>query len=124
MSKLEGHCYCGAVKVSVPADAFGVIACHCDDCQKMHGNFFAMLRVEKADASWTGEDSIQWYQSSEKVRRSFCKTCGSRLAKDPTDRSVILVSVGLFDRTLDRGIQKQVHEGDKPAWYDLPATRG
>ena len=32
---LEGNCHCGAVRVSVPADAFGVVACHCGDCQKL-----------------------------------------------------------------------------------------
>ena len=46
------------------------------------------------------------------------------LAKDPTDTSRILVSVGLFDRALDRKIQKNVMPETKPAWYELPAAHG
>lgn len=122
--RIEGHCHCGAVRVSVPAEASGVIACHCDDCQKLHGNFFALLAAPKADVTWTGEESIRWYDSSEKVRRSFCGNCGSRLAKDPKDKPQMLVSVGLFDRDLARRIVRHVMPEKKPDWYDLPKIEG
>jgi hypothetical protein len=114
---IEGSCHCGKVSVSVPEDAFGVVACHCGDCQKLHGNFFAMLAVDRAAVQWSGESHIQWYESSTKARRGFCSNCGSRLAKDPNGSPKVLVSVGLFERTLHRTIEKSLFEDAKPEWY-------
>lgn len=117
---LHGSCHCGAVTVAAPHDAFGVVACHCGDCQKLHGNFFAMLAIDRAALSWTGQEHIRWYDSSDKARRSFCGRCGSRLAKDPHGSPKVLLSVGLFDKALPRRIAKHVMPESKPAWYDIP----
>ena len=118
---IKGSCHCGAVKLEVPEDAVGVVACHCGDCQKLHGNFFAMLAVDRAEVSIADASSVRWYDSSEKVRRSFCANCGSRLMKDPLGGPKLLVSVGLFAKELPRRIVKQVFVESKPAWYDLPS---
>jgi hypothetical protein len=122
MTRLEGQCHCGGVKLSLPADAFGVVACHCGDCQQLHGNFFAMLAVPTEAVQWSGELQPQWYDSSPQARRSHCPRCGSRLAKMPADGQRTLVSVGLFPRDLPRRIRKQVWTDAHPDWYDLPAT--
>lgn len=118
---LHGACHCGAVSITVPSDAFGIVACHCGDCQKLHGNYFAMLAVDRAAVVWSGEASIRWYDSSAKARRAFCSHCGSRLAKDPQGSPKVLVSVGLFPKDLARRLAKHVYSELKPDWYDLPA---
>jgi hypothetical protein len=120
---IQGACHCGAVKVEVPADSFGVVACHCGDCQKLHGNYFAMLAVDRSALVWTGDASIRWYDSSTKARRAFCAQCGSRLAKDPHGSPKVLVSVGLFAKDLNRHLAKNVFAELKPNWYDLPAEK-
>jgi hypothetical protein len=122
MQRLEGQCHCGGVKLSLPADAFGVVACHCGDCQKLHGNYFAMLAVPTEAVQWSGELQPQWYDSSPQARRSHCPRCGSRLAKMPSDGQRTLVSVGLFPRDLPRRIRRQVWTEAHPDWYELPAT--
>jgi hypothetical protein len=38
---LSASCHCGKVQITLPGAAAGVLACHCGDCQKMHGNFNA-----------------------------------------------------------------------------------
>jgi hypothetical protein len=121
MERIVGRCHCGGVQVSVPADAFGVIACHCGDCQQLHGNFFAMLAVPAHEVQWSGALQPQWYASSPQAQRSHCPRCGSRLAKQPAAGGRCLVSVGLFPRELDRRIRKQVWADSHPRWYDLPA---
>ncbi|MEZ4459191.1 MAG: GFA family protein [bacterium] len=117
-TQLNGRCHCGQVTVTIPEDAFGIVACHCGDCQKLHGNFFAMLAVDTANVTWTGD--IQTYASSPKANRTFCKNCGSRLAKLPVDGAKTLVSAGLFDAHLARRIRKNVFAESKPDWYELP----
>lgn len=120
MESLEGQCHCGGVRVQVPAQAFGIVACHCEDCQKLHGNFFAMLAVPTAEVTWSGELAPQWYASSAQAQRAHCPRCGSRLAKLPQGGERTLVSAGLFSRHLPRRIQKQVWTESHPDWYDLP----
>ena len=43
--RLHATCHCGKVRMTLPGDAAGVLACHCDDCRRMHGNFNAFLAV-------------------------------------------------------------------------------
>lgn len=117
---LKGQCHCGGVQVSLPADTFGIVACHCGDCQRLHGNFFAMLAAATADVHWSGELSPQWYDSSPAAMRAHCPRCGSRLAKQPSQGGRTLLSAGLFDRDLPRRIQKQVWTESHPNWYDIP----
>ena len=78
-----GACLCGDIKyeVSAPAkDIRGVTACHCRQCRKWSGHYWASLIVPKSCFTITkGEDSVRWYQSSHKANRGFCKTCGSSL---------------------------------------------
>jgi len=70
--RLEGACHCGRVRVTVPGAAAGIVACHCADCQKLHGNFFAMLVADRAEVVWHGEEHITWYRSSPASERGFC----------------------------------------------------
>ena len=120
--ELVGACHCGRVRVHLPGDAAGVVACHCADCQKLHGNFFAMLVAGRASVRWEGEEHIAWYRSSEANERGFCTTCGSRLAKRPVEGTRIFVSAGLFERTLPRKLVKNLWAEQKPEWYEAPRT--
>ena len=117
---LTGSCHCGRVTVTLPDDSAGVIACHCADCQKLHGNYFALLAADRADVRWTGEEHIRWYRSSEANERGFCAHCGSRLAKRPVEGARVMVSAGLFERALPRRVVKNLWGAQKPDWYDLP----
>lgn len=115
-SPFIGHCHCGAVTVEVPATAAGVITCHCDDCQRLHGNFFAFLAAPTAEVRWTGESHMQWYNSSPAARRAFCARCGSRLAKAPVGGERMLVSIGLFGPVTGRRVVKELYADHKPDW--------
>lgn len=120
MQALMGSCHCGRVRVTMPSESVGVIACHCADCQKLHGNFFALLAAERSAVHWEGEEHIQWYRSSAANERGFCIHCGSRLAKRPVEGHRIMVSAGLFDRALPRKVMKNLWVEQKPDWYEAP----
>ena len=123
MEKLQGHCHCGGVQVSAPASALGVVACHCEDCQRLHGNYFAMLVAPASDVVWSGDLAPQWYDSSAQAQRAHCPRCGSRLAKRPVGGERVTLSTGLFGRHLHRRIEKQVWTESHPDWYELPTPK-
>lgn len=121
----QGRCHCGAVTLSVPrGQAFGVVACHCDDCQRLHGNFFAMLAAQRDAVTVDGAEAIERYASSATVQRWFCRRCGSRLAKDTAGSAQLLLSLGLFGRDTGLAIRHQVFTDSRPDWYTLPPTAG
>ncbi len=118
--ELVGACHCGRVRVHLPAESVGVVACHCADCQKLHGSFFAMLASDRALVRWEGEEHISWYRSSPANERGFCVHCGSRLAKRPVEGTKVLVSAGLFGPSLPREVIKNLWLEQKPHWYEAP----
>lgn len=117
---LLASCHCGKIQIDIPASAAGILACHCGDCQKMHGNFNAFLAVPRADLAVRGEEALVWYQSSEASRRAFCGTCGARVLKEQTAAGRWLISAGLVDAPTGRHIIRNLWAQSKPDWYPLP----
>jgi hypothetical protein len=117
---LHASCHCGAVHLTLPAEAAGVLACHCEDCRTMHGNFNAFLAAPIADITLEGAGALVWYQSSESSRRAFCGTCGARVLKEVTPAGRWLISAGLIDGATGKRITKNLWEQSVPDWYDLP----
>lgn len=121
-SPRTGRCHCGAISVTLPPDAAGVVLCHCDDCQTLHGNAFALFAAPADAVVLTGAEHLRWYDSSPAARRAFCDVCGSRIAKEPKGSGRLLVSAGLFGPATGARIRRQVWTEAKPDWYDLAQT--
>jgi hypothetical protein len=121
---LTATCHCGAVRLTLPAASIGVLACHCGDCQKMHGNFNAFLAAPREAVGLEGGAALVWYQSSADSRRAFCGTCGARVLKEVTPAGRWLVSAGLIDGPTGKRLMRNLWEQSKPDWYDLPAVQG
>jgi hypothetical protein len=69
---LEGSCLCGAVTFRVTGSYSQIEVCHCVQCRKWTGHFFANIEVPRDSLELQGEGRITWYRSSAKVRRGFC----------------------------------------------------
>lgn len=66
-----------------------------------------------------GEDHVKWYQSSEKVRRGFCDTCGSTLFWDPIHHDWTAVAMGAFDDPTGVEIAIHVFTSERGDYYSL-----
>jgi hypothetical protein len=75
--------------------------------------------VRKSDLKLEGEDNITWYRSSEKVRRGFCKTCGSALLWDPIGKDKIGVAMGAFEKPTDTQLAIHIFVADKGDYYEI-----
>jgi hypothetical protein len=115
----KGSCLCGAVRFEVAGALSGPDACHCTQCRRTSGHYFVSTDVPKASLKVEGEDNVTWFQSSEKVRRGFCRTCGSPLFWDPTHRDWIGVAMGAFDKPTGTRLAKHIFVADKGDYYDI-----
>lgn len=119
----SGSCLCGAVTLTVEGEfEHQPEICHCRQCRKQTGHYLAGVNVRKTRLRISGEDSVAWYRSSEKVERGFCRTCGSTLfwAPNMPDYEWLAVAMGLFDENTGLRLIKQTFVGDKGDYYDLP----
>lgn len=118
---LEGGCMCGMVRFKVSPPYKGIISCHCKQCQRFHGNYNPLLIAEKKNFSFTsGEDNVQWFNSSPESERGFCKTCGSQMFKRDKTGPKMKMSVGCLDDTSGLTTVKNVGLESKGDYYVTP----
>lgn len=115
----NGSCLCGAISFEVSTDLAPADACHCTQCRKQSGHYFASTNVPRAALTIHGEDKIAWYRSSEKVRRGFCSICGSVLFWDPLERDWTSIAMGAFDAPTGTHLEMHIHVADKGDYYDI-----
>ena len=72
-----GKCLCGAVTFTAQDVENHIHACHCRMCRAWTGG--PLLGATVGEITFTGEDHIKRYTSSEWAERGFCDQCGSTL---------------------------------------------
>ena len=114
---LDGHCLCGAVRISLREPKPSVEICQCDMCRRWGGAFYAALAGESFEIE--GEASIRTFRSSDWAERAFCGTCGSSLWYKflPTGNRSFLA--GLFDGAASLPIEKEIFADEAPRWCTL-----
>ena len=114
-----GSCLCGAVTFTVYGDLPQPDVCHCRNCRKQSGHCFASTDVPKSALTITGQDSLTWFQSSEKVRRGFCSGCGSSLFWEPSHRDWTAVAMGAFDDPTGTSVKMHIFVARKGDYYEI-----
>ena len=91
---MEGHCLCGAVRLSVGVHDPNVTVCHCAMCRRWNG--LAMPGFDAEAEQVTVSGPVRTYRSSSFAERAFCGTCGTHLWIRDDGRQYELMP-GLFD---------------------------
>lgn len=115
----KGSCLCGAVAFEVAGELPPPNACHCNQCRKQSGHYWASTDVARSAVTIHGEDQLSWYRATEKVRRGFCRTCGSFLFWDPLANDTIAIAMGAFDAPINAHLSKHIFTADKGDYYDI-----
>ncbi|THV24950.1 GFA family protein [Peteryoungia ipomoeae] len=115
----EGRCLCGAVTVRVDADLSPVTFCHCSQCRRQTGLYYAATSVPLDKVTLTGEGAIGRFRASKDAERGFCKLCGSALYWQRNGEAVISLMAGLFDAPSGLAGGKHIFVADKAAFYDI-----
>lgn len=115
----KGSCLCGGVRFQVIGNLGAPDACHCAQCRKQSGHFFASTNVVRSALTIEGQENVSWYQSSAKVRRGFCSRCGSTLFWDPPARDWIAIAMGAFDGHTGTHLEKHIFVAEKGDYYEI-----
>lgn len=114
-----GSCLCGAVRFKTSGALRGVVYCHCSQCRKQTGHFYAATNVLDSDIAIEGGDNITWFKASPAARRGFCATCGSALFWKHEDEDKISVMAGSFDRPSGLAGEMHIFVADKGSYYEI-----
>lgn len=114
-----GSCLCGAVQFKTSGDLRDVVACHCSQCRKQTGLYYAATNAELTEFEMSGEGNVSWYRASPGARRGFCTTCGSALFWQADGASYLSIMAGAFDQPTGLRLTSHIFCADKGDFYDI-----
>jgi hypothetical protein len=115
----SGSCLCGAVHFTTSGDLRDVVACHCSQCRKQTGLFYAATNAELAEFEVSGEANVTWYRASPGARRGFCATCGSALFWQADGASYLSIMAGAFEQPTGLRLTSHIFCADKGDFYEI-----
>lgn len=116
----SGSCLCGAVKFTVSAPLKEADACHCSQCRKQSGHYWASTNIDRVNLTLEGEDKLTWYQSSDRASRGFCSVCGAALFWQAASKPKRLaIAMGAFDKPTNTKLGIHIFVADKGDYYDI-----
>ena len=115
----SASCLCGAVRLEVEGELAPPDACHCSQCRKQSGHFWASTNVPRDRLRIEGEDRVTWFQSSDKARRGFCSGCGSVLFWEAVGRDDLSIAMGAFDKPTGTHLAIHIFMDDKGDYYEI-----
>ena len=98
--RLEGGCYCGALRYVAEGDPMMKAQCHCRECQYITGgapNLF--IAMPAGGHSYTRGEPKGFSRSdlARAVTREFCAVCGTHVATKVPNLPMVVVKVGTLD---------------------------
>lgn len=114
-----GGCLCGAVRYEVRGPLRDVVNCYCSLCQKLHGDFGAHAKADKADLAILEDRGLKWYESSARARRGFCGDCGSSLFWEPVDQPGTGILAGSLDQPSGLRVIGHIFVGEKTDFTEI-----
>lgn len=115
----SGGCLCGGVRYRVNGRLDDIGACHCSQCRKTTGHYFAATACERAALSFEADATLAWYQSSPGARRGFCSRCGSSLFWERIGEDRIDILAGTLDQPTGLNMTDHIYVGDKGDYYEI-----
>jgi hypothetical protein len=114
-----GGCLCGAVRYVARGPLRDVVYCHCSQCRKQTGLYYAATAVDKSNLTIADESTLRWYAASEFALRGFCGTCGSVLFwKAHSTAHIAILAGSLDDPSVLKATSHICTEG-RPSFYAL-----
>ncbi|MFY0595944.1 MAG: GFA family protein [Cognatishimia sp.] len=114
-----GGCECGSVRFEVKNLRDTVTGCHCGQCRRVSGHFWASTMANKEDYRFLKDDGLTWFKSSDWAERGFCANCGSSLFYRMFDENHMSVGAGCLDDASGFTMGRHIFVKDKGDYYDI-----
>lgn len=115
----KGSCECGQVAFEISSAVLKAVACHCSQCRKTSGHYWAGTLVKNEALTITKDEGLKWFRSSDFARRGFCSGCGSSLFYQMDGEGSISVAAGTLDDATELALVKHIFVADKGDYYDI-----
>jgi hypothetical protein len=122
--KLEGGCYCGAVRFVAEGEPMMKAQCHCRECQYITGggpNFIIGMPMD--GFSYTKGQPAEFTRPdlANPVTRQFCANCGTALGTRSPGFPGMIVKVGVLDDpSVFEGPRIAIFTVDKQPFHHVP----
>lgn len=114
-----GGCLCGKVRFTTTGALREVIFCHCAQCRRQSGLYFAATSIGADHLALQGQENITWFAASDFAKRGFCATCGSILFWKPNAEPRYAILAGAFDRPEALHPGYHICTGGRPDFYAI-----
>jgi hypothetical protein len=123
--KIEGGCYCGALRYEAEGDPLLKGQCHCRECQYVSGGSpNLVMGMAESGFRWTKGTPKAFRRSDleSPVTREFCAECGTHItSKPPSMAGAVLLKVGTFDDpSVFGGPEMVIYTIDKQSFHHVP----
>ena len=122
--KLEGGCYCGAVRYVAEGKPMMKAQCHCRECQYISGGAPNMFLLMPTDGfSYTKGTPKKFARSDLEypVTREFCAECGTHLITRRPGLDAVILKAGTLDEPgLFGSPQMAIFTIDKQDFHQIP----
>jgi hypothetical protein len=116
---MKGSCLCGAVRFEIDEAPATFRACHCSQCRKLSGYYWAAFSVPEDKFRLTEGRGLKWFRSSDWAKRGFCGECGASLFYKLNDHATIEVAPGSIDGATGTRVAGHIYVESKGDYYDL-----
>jgi len=122
--KLEGGCYCGALRYVAEGEPRMKAQCHCRECQYITGggpNLF-MLMPQEGFAYTKGAPKLFTRSDLDQpVTREFCAECGTHIVTRRPGLPLVVLKIGTLDEpALFEGPRMAIYTIDKQSFHAIP----
>jgi hypothetical protein len=98
--RLEGGCYCGAVRYVAEGEPVMRAQCHCRACQHISGgapNLFMLMPAEGFAYTKGTPKSYTRPDKPDAVTREFCAACGTHMVTRRPGLPPVVLKIGTLD---------------------------
>ena len=122
--KLEGGCYCGAVRYIAEGEPSLRAQCHCRECQYITGggpNYFMAMPAEGYRYVKGAPKAFTRTDLPRPVTREFCPDCGTHLVTRLPGTPLVIVKIGTLDDPAQYvGPQMAIYTVDQQPFHQIP----
>ena len=113
----KGFCLCRSVAFEADGPLRDVVACHCSQCRRISGHFWAATSAPLDRFRITSDAGLAWFRSSDAAERGFCRTCGSSLFWKPAGEDRMSFAAGAIEGATGLRIASHIHREDAGDYY-------